>query len=632
MRWTVRRRLFALSVVLIALAGLVAGAANWGLQTVQAANAEKEAALARMLNAQEVERDLAEMAYAASAYTATAEAGYRERYRTLEGEVSQGIQGLLDAAEDDRESQLVAEVQRRYAEFSAFVGRVVSRDSFNEAQIRVMSRSLQSERNKIIEALNELLTHLQERVDETALAAEQAVRFTRLVTIGTTGAAVLFGFVVAFFVARNIVFPVLALARAAQRMAAGDLSQDVTAGLAGLRGRDELAEMARSFHQMVNYLRGLVVGMQGTVQAGLEVSGDLAATADQAALSAQDAARAVAIVAEGTSQQAASAQEMNRMIEELRQSVQQIAAGASRSSADLEEASTLLHRAAQDLTRMTGQTDQVARGAQQAAQMAAEGSRAVDEMVQGMTRIEQAVGDSAARMDELAKASAQIGQITAVISEIADQTNLLALNAAIEAARAGEHGRGFAVVADEVRKLAERSAASAREISELIARIQARTDQVVESMTVASNEVQQSTELAARSGRRLEQILQTVTRAAEDVSHVAEAARSLQRQVDVAMKAFEGVAAVTAENTAATEEMAEGTARVLSSIGAIVDAAQQNAAAAEQVSAAIEELTAVADGVAGHAQNLNQIALWLKEQVSNFQVGEGEGEHGNASS
>src|SRR5690606_22010072 len=100
--------------------------------------------------------------------------------------------------------------------------------------------------------------------------------------------------------------------------------------------------------QMVNYLRGLVVGMQGTVQAGLEVSGDLTTTADQAAASAQDAARAVTVVAEGTSQQAAAAREINRMIEELRQAVQQIAAGASRSSADLEDASGLLHRAAQD--------------------------------------------------------------------------------------------------------------------------------------------------------------------------------------------------------------------------------------------------------------------------------------------
>jgi methyl-accepting chemotaxis protein len=88
---------------------------------------------------------------------------------------------------------------------------------------------------------------------------------------------------------------------------------------------------------------------------------------------------------------------------------------------------------------------------------AQEGGHIVDETIREMTAINEAVSGSADSVKELGKRGEQIGQIVAVIKDIADQTNLLALNAAIEAARASEHGRGFAVVADEVRKLADRT-------------------------------------------------------------------------------------------------------------------------------------------------------------------------------
>jgi methyl-accepting chemotaxis protein len=95
----------------------------------------------------------------------------------------------------------------------------------------------------------------------------------------------------------------------------------------------------------------------------------------------------------------------------------------------------------------------------------------------------QKAGEKAHRTTEivntLAGAVSSIGQVVALIDDIAGQTNLLALNATIEAARAGEAGKGFAVVANEVKHLATQTARATGDIGGQIAAVQEATRQAV---------------------------------------------------------------------------------------------------------------------------------------------------------
>ncbi|MCK7504973.1 MAG: methyl-accepting chemotaxis protein [Desulfobacterales bacterium] len=63
------------------------------------------------------------------------------------------------------------------------------------------------------------------------------------------------------------------------------------------------------------------------------------------------------------------------------------------------------------------------------------GEAIVDKTVNEVKEMAKTVSESAGLIISLGTRSKQIGEIVAVIRDIADQTNLLALNAAIEAAR-----------------------------------------------------------------------------------------------------------------------------------------------------------------------------------------------------
>ena len=345
------------------------------------------------------------------------------------------------------------------------------------------------------------------------------------------------------------------VAAQAQRIAEGDLSQDITP-------RSERDELRRSLAAMTDGLRQMVAEIN-------------------------QAAETVSAVSSRVVGDTAGA---DRAVGEIARAVGEVATGAERQVRAVD--------AVQSLSReVTATTRESARGAQEAAgeagrarELAREGAATVGAATDAMGAVRGASEEVTRTIRALGERSSRIGAMVDTITGIAEQTNLLALNAAIEAARAGEQGRGFAVVAEEVRKLAEQSSEAAGSISGLVAEIREETEHAVE--------------VVERGSGRTEEGVATVERAREAFTAIGEA--------------VEATSARVAAIAAAVEEIAASSARVTEDVSEVATVAEQSSAAAQQVAASTQETSATTQQISASAQELAASAEELRRLAGRF--------------
>jgi len=365
-------------------------------------------------------------------------------------------------------------------------------------------------------ALSSLLALNSDEVEKTRDEDAHTIQFAMRFMFITLGVAVVVLFILAVIFVRSITTPLERLRHTIVSVASGN---DFTTR-AETRGKDEIAQTALAFNQLLE-------NVQGSLREVLDSAQSIAVTSEKASLASKQ-------TAQSSESQSEAASSMAAAVEEMTVSISHISENMHETLSRVRSAGTAANNGAQIIAQTHTEMDKIARTVEQAT----------------------------TAIDKLSKESNSISTILQVIKEVADQTNLLALNAAIEAARAGEQGRGFAVVADEVRKLAERTSASTKAIADLIVSMQASGHDAVNWMSSVNQQVSGGKQLSDAAVGHIDGIRDSSQHVVAAVNDVSEAiteqnatAHSIAQQVETVARLSEANSQTAKETEVISQDL-----------------------------------------------------------------------------
>jgi methyl-accepting chemotaxis protein len=421
--------------------------------------------------------------------------------------------------------------------------------------------------------------------------------------------AIVVALIMAYFISKWIVRPVMALAGSVQQISEGDLTQRVSA-----ESKDEIGTLANIFNTMSSNLERTIRSVVAS-QAKLKSVVETVASRSQTVIERVDEQRtiideayhsidklnggvrkitdnveALSASSEETSssmlEMVASMEEVSRHTDTLWGSVEETASATHEMVSSISEVdqnvvylTNFVTETSSSMVQMSASIAQVETNAARSADLtmavadaAESGMKAVRETIEGMEQIRQSVIGSNAVVSRLGERSVAIGRILNVIEDVAEQTNLLALNAAILAAQAGDYGKGFSVVAAEIRDLSERTATSTRDIANLIGGVQDEVKNALKTMSDGSRLVEQGVSLSQEAGKVLTKILDSATTASGMGKEIA---------------------AATREQAAGSETVTRAVGRLQEMVKQISSATQQQAAGSDHIMKAVESMREV---------------------------------------
>ncbi|MGA2412993.1 MAG: methyl-accepting chemotaxis protein [Candidatus Sulfotelmatobacter sp.] len=509
MRWTIKRRLFGLSIIGIIFLACVSATGYWGISSVQ--KTTTQVAAIGMATRNHIEAGMYNDMTREDVYAICTKKGQDQQdaianwtahSKLLSERTTAARTAITDPALQatlDGELRLVSDYQSAGDSLSTTIVKDPA------AAVAVAGKTL------------ELYTGLQQEMQATADQLDTGAKAAEL-SSGKKGARAsaamftIFGFSLVFLLVGGWAL-MLTITRSLDRLThmIRDIAQgegDVTKRLevSGTFGDDELGEVSRLFNLFMDKLQELLRGVVAHTHKLSKASQQVLAASQQITINSGETA--------------VQANAVSRVTQQVSQNLQSLSTGAG---------------------EMTSTIQSIAANAHDAAKVA---SSAVT-----------TAQDATTTVAKLGQSSAEIGVVIKVITSIAQKTNLLALNATIEAARAGEAGKGFAVVANEVKELAKQTAKATEDISHKITAIQGDTKGAIKAIGTVSGVINQINDISATIAAAVEEQSATTNEMTRNASEAATGAGNISENIGGVAEAADGTSAKAQESQKAAQEL-----------------------------------------------------------------------------
>ncbi|AWM17182.1 methyl-accepting chemotaxis protein [Bacillus inaquosorum] len=465
------------------------------------------------------------------------------------------INGLID---EEKYQSNIEDIKTSFTQYRALNQQVLTAYSSDPKKAETIHfREERTLRKDVVDpAVDKLTDRLDQEVEDLKGEIRGNGKMSQWFIIIVTGISAMVGIVLSLLLLKSIMVPLRSMNKQMEEIAHGeaDLTKKVI-----VKNKDEFGQLAQSFNSFTQSLTQIVKQISSSSEQVAASSEELSASAEESKSTSEQISGAMQMAADSNVKQSSMTEKSAESITELLDSISSVASN-------------------------TGNIADLSSSMRDKAEI---GSKSVNKMLDQMKFIDTSVDSAGNGLQALVESTAEISDISSLITNISEQTNLLALNAAIEAARAGEQGKGFAVVAEEVRKLADETNKSANHIQSVVTTIQNESIETVNNIKVVQENVSSGIVLSQETTGNFNEILNLVEQVTSQIQEVAAVTQQLTSGVEVIQHTVHTLAAGTKETSANSEAVAKSSQEQLNSMEEISYAAESLSQLAEELQTVI---------------------------------------------